>query len=34
MIKNESTLRGVAKNMAKRVHKWIDINGYYFQRLL
>jgi hypothetical protein len=34
MIKIERTLRKVARNMAKRVDKCIEINGYHFQHLL
>jgi hypothetical protein len=37
MIKNEvneGTLRKVARNMAKRVDKWIEMNGQHFQLLL
>jgi hypothetical protein len=31
---NERTLRKVARNMAKRVDKCIEINGHHFQHLL
>jgi len=34
MIKNEGTLRKVARNMAKRVDKCFEINGHHFQHLL
>jgi hypothetical protein len=34
MIKNERTLRKVARNMEKHVDKCIDMNGYHFQHLL
>ena len=34
MIKNEGTLRKVARNMAKRVDKYIEMNGHHFQHLL
>jgi hypothetical protein len=30
MIKNERTLRKVARNMVKRVDKCIEMNGYHF----
>jgi len=31
---NERTLRKIARNMAKRVDKCIEMNGYHFQHLL
>jgi len=31
---NEKTLRKVARNMVKRVHKCIEIKGHHFQYLL
>jgi hypothetical protein len=31
---NERTLRNVARNMAKRVDKCIEMNGHHFQHLL
>jgi hypothetical protein len=31
---NERTLRKVARNMAKRVDKCIEMNGHHFQQLL
>jgi hypothetical protein len=31
---NERTLRNVARNMAKRVDKCIEMNGHHFQNLL
>jgi hypothetical protein len=31
---NEKTLRKVARNMAKRVDKCIEMNGHHFQHLL
>ena len=31
---NERTLRKVARNMVKRVDKFIEVNGHYFQHLL
>jgi len=34
MVKNERTLRKVARNMAKRVDKCIETNGHHFQHLL
>jgi hypothetical protein len=34
MIKNERTLRKVARNMVKRVDKCIEMNGHHFQHLL
>jgi len=34
MIKNEGTLRKVARNMVKHVDKCIEMNGYHFQHLL
>jgi len=34
MIKNEGTLRKVARNMAKRVDKCTEMNGHHFQHLL
>jgi hypothetical protein len=34
MIKNERTLRNVARNMIKRVDKCIEVNRHYFQHLL
>ena len=34
MIKNEGTLRKVARNMVKRVDKCIKMNGHHFQHLL
>ena len=33
-IKNERTLRKVARNMVKRVDKCIEMNGNHFQHLL
>jgi hypothetical protein len=34
MIKNEGTLRKVARNMVKRVYKCVEMNGHHFQHLL
>jgi hypothetical protein len=34
MIKNETALRKVARNMVKRVDKCIEMNGHHFQHLL
>jgi hypothetical protein len=34
MIKNEGTLRKVARNMVKRVDKCTEMNGHHFQHLL
>ena len=34
IIKNERTLRKVARDMAKRVDKCIEMNGHHFQHLL
>jgi len=34
MIKNERTLRKVARNMVKRVDKCTEMNGHHFQHLL
>jgi len=34
MIKNEGTLRKVARKMAKRVDKCIEMNGHHFQQVL
>jgi len=34
LLKNERTLRKVARNMVKRVDKCIEINGHSFQHLL
>jgi len=34
IIKNERTLRKVARNMVKRVDKCIEMNGHHFQHLL
>jgi hypothetical protein len=34
MIKNEITLRKVARNMVKRVDKCTEMNGHHFQHLL
>jgi len=31
---NERTLRKVARNMVKRVDKWIEMNGHPFKHLL
>ena len=31
---NERALRKVVRNMVKRVHKCIEMNGHYFQHLL
>ena len=31
---NERTLRKVARNMVKRVDKYIEMNGHHFQHLL
>jgi hypothetical protein len=34
MVKNERTLRKVARNMPKRVDKCIEMNGHHLQHLL
>ena len=34
MIKNEGTLRKVARKIAKRVDKCIEMNGHHFQQVL
>ena len=34
LLKNERTLRKVARNMVKRVDKCIEMNGHHFQCLL
>ena len=34
MIKNEGTLRKIARNMVKLVDKCIEMNGHHFQHLL
>ena len=34
MIKNEGTLRKVARNMVRRVYKCTEMNGHHFQHLL
>jgi hypothetical protein len=34
MIKNEGTLRKVARNIVKHVDKCIEMNGHHFQHLL
>jgi hypothetical protein len=34
LLKNERTLIKVARNMVKRVDKWIEMSGHHFQHLL